>query len=101
MTIANYIIGCTTTVKCTTAGACCKNFSKTTGVAAESTTPVICIPAGTAVATAMPITVQTGILSTNLTSGKGFPVAACPAVVAGASTLAVTAVAAATAVYMM
>ena len=100
-TVANYIIGCTTTKKCTTAGACCAGFSKTSGTAVTPLMPVICIPPSTAITVAMPITTQTGIATTDLTSGKGYALVACPAVVAGASTLAVTAVAAATAVYMM
>merc|ERR1712127_650413 len=94
-TVADYKIGCTA------AGACCAGFTKVTAVADTPVSVKICIPAGTLVATAMTIPLQTGILAGNLTDGKGYPLAACPAATTGASALAVSAVAAATAVYMM
>merc|ERR1712127_48718 len=102
-TVADYTIGCTATgaTKCTSAGACCAGFTKVTAVADVPANVVICIPAGTTVATAMTIPTQTGITADKLTAGKGYPLAACPAATTGASALAVSAVAAATAVYMM
>ena len=104
-TVANMII-CSSTIKCTTAGACCGKVNAVTGVAntGANISDTICIPAGSAITASLAVTVQSGspgITATMLTSGNGFPAVACPAYVAGASTLAVTAVAAATAVYMM
>merc|ERR1712021_245127 len=95
-TVADYKIGCTAT------GACCAGFNKVSGTAVTPLNPVICIPAGTAIATAMTIPLpQTGILAAQLTDGtKGYPIVACAAATTGASALAVSAVAAATAVYM-
>ena len=107
MSIADYKVGCTATgtTVCTSKGACCAQFTAVTGTAqaAANVSPNICIPAGTAVATGMTIDgTQTGIVAaTMLVGGKGYPLAACPAATTGASTLAVSAVAAATAVYMM
>merc|ERR1739838_222885 len=101
-TIADYKIGCTATAKCASAGACCAGFNKVSGTAVVPLNPVICIPAGTAIATAMTIPIQTGITAGQLTDGtKGYPIVACAKATTGASTLAVSAVAAATAVYMM
>merc|ERR1711865_1137913 len=56
MSIANLASGCTTTgtTVCTTAGSCCATFTKVTAVADTTTAPVICIPVGSKIATALP-----------------------------------------------
>merc|ERR1712166_967737 len=99
MSIADLTIGCTTSVKCTTADACCAKFTAVTATANVSpvaASPDICIPVGSKIAA------QTGIVDgKQTTGGKGCPVADCVKSTTGASALAVSAVAAATAVYMM
>ena len=104
MSIADYTIGCTAAVKCTSADACCAKFTMVTAKAnaAADVSPDICIPVGTKIADAMTIAIQTGIADgKQTTGGKGYPVADCVKATTGASALAVSAVAAATAVYMM
>ena len=99
MTTAGSVIDfnvCTAAKDCKTASACCGKVQTTKGT--DIATPLLCIPAGTDAAAAITIPAGQG----TLTAGAGFNSAACPkAAAAGASTLAVSAVAAATAVYMM
>merc|ERR1712166_122366 len=68
MSIADLTIGCTTSVKCTTADACCAKFTAVTATANVSpvaASPDICIPVGTKIATALTIAAQTGIVDVN------------------------------------
>ena len=97
------LILCTTTDTCTTTTSCCATFSKVSGTANATVPPKVCIPTGTAINGALTITAQVGIVWGTAVgaAGQAFATAACPVVAAGASTLAVSAVAAATAVYMM
>ena len=86
---------------CKTAGSCCVGIaltaSQSTAIASSKT---ICVPADTAVTKAITLTADQ-----NTAAAAGnvnvFSIAACPVYTAGASTLAVSAAALATAVYMM
>merc|ERR1712166_57722 len=90
MSIADLTIGCTTSV------------TATANVSPVAASPDICIPVGSKIVTALTIAAQTGIVDgKQTTGGKGYPVADCVKSTTGASALAVSAVAAATAVYMM
>ena len=86
---------------CKTAGSCCTSIS----AAASSTTVIstsktICVLQGTLVTAAITLTTaQQGLANSG--DIPVFATAACPAYTAGASTLAVSAAALATAVYMM
>ena len=103
MAVADYAV-CTTAGKCTTTASCCGLFQKTKGTVNNPASPTICIPTATAAGgsiTLVPATSGTAITAGMTTSGVAYATAACPVVAAGASTLAVSAVAAATAVYMM
>ena len=101
-TAADYIL-CTATDTCTTTTSCCATFSKVAGTANSTVPPKVCIPTGTAAKASITVTAQAGIVWNTDTgaAGAAFATAACPVVAAGASTLAVSAVAAATAIYMM
>ena len=89
-------IGGTTAGSCKVVTSCCATFSATTGGTAIAD-KLLCLPLGSVVATAV---VTTDTIA-GITSNNCFPVAACVAAPAGASTLAVSAAALATAVYMM
>merc|ERR1712028_300098 len=104
MSIADLAPGCTATgtTVCTTAGSCCAAFTKVTAVADVPANGVmICIPVGSKIATALTIPVVAPVTSSMLTGAPGYPLADCAAATTGPSALAVSAVAAATAVYMM
>ena len=101
MAVANYAV-CTAAGKCTTTTSCCGMFQKLNTAVNTPASPTICIPTGTAALGAITGIVTAGTITAAMTtSGAAFATAACPVVAAGASTLAVSAVAAATAVYMM
>merc|ERR1712100_880844 len=90
---------CTAATDCKNASSCCTAFG-TSATATTLSTVKVCFDAGTAVG-GYTIPVAGGVTSTMLTSGKGYLQTACPKAAAGASTLAVSAAAVATAVYMM
>ena len=94
---------CTTagTAGCTTAGSCCAKANDAASGTQTVSTAMICIPAGTAING--PLDTKTQLVGMKYTGAatKVYALAACAKVAAGASTLAVSAAAAATAVYMM
>ena len=101
MTAAAGII-CTAAKDCKAASSCCQGFSKSSTGTPQSTAVKVCWAAGSAAKAKQTITVQTGITTADLDSGSGYLFgAACAAATTGASTLALSAAAAATAVYMM
>ena len=88
---------------CSGVGSCCLGFA----AAASTTTAVtgsalVCFPAGNAVTAALAMTDAQNALAyaTTTAAGNIYPISACAAA-SGASTLAVSAAALATAVYMM
>merc|ERR1711998_676993 len=98
MTTAQFAV-CTAKTDCKAAGSCCSVFAPAS--AGTNGTVKVCFNAGSAVGSyAIPVagTVTTAMLDANK---KGWLTTACPAAAAGASTLAVSAAAVATAVYMM
>merc|ERR1712071_615132 len=101
MTIALGAI-CSTTNKCKDAGACCSTFTATaTGTVAAASSTTVCWAAGSAKLAGQVIPVVAPITSSDVTATKGYLLTACAAATTGASTLAFSAAAAATAVYMM
>merc|ERR1719263_2770537 len=95
---------CAATTGCTAANSCCGK------VATSSATWSVCINAGTAAATAVPygsVTCTTAGTAAGTcgawkaAAANGSVVVACPAATTGASTLAVSAAAAATALYAL
>ena len=103
-TIADYAI-CTKQADCKTTTSCCAAFTAAAGKANASgvTSPLVCIPLNTKKDAVMTIPAVASKIAdgSQTTGGKGYATAECVAKAAGASTLAVSAVAAATAVYMM
>merc|ERR1711912_85318 len=98
-TKAQYAV-CTAATDCKAASSCCTAFG-TSATATTLSTVKVCFDAGTAVGGYTIPTSTGGVTSAMLTSGKGCLQTACPKAAAGASTLAVSAAAVATAVYMM
>ena len=90
-------VGGTTPTSCKIVTSCCALISASSGGDKTTGDAMICLPAGsiTSVAVITPDTI------TGIDNFKCYPVADCPAATAGASTLAVSAAALATAVYMM
>ena len=84
---------------CTNATSCCAAYAATTDAASAIANKLICFPAGTKKATAYTVTAEPA--ETTLAAKSAFIFADCPAATTGASTLAVSAAALATAVYMM
>ena len=102
-TVAN-LLECSAANTCATTTSCCALYQAVAGTVNSPASPTICIPTATAAGgsiTLVPATSGTAITAGMTTSGVAYATAACPVVAAGASTLAVSAVAAATAVYMM
>ena len=91
-------IGGTTAGSCTTKTSCCALISATAGGAKLTAGTLLCLPVGSVTTTAV---LNTGDAITGITDKKCYPVADCKAASTGASTLAVSAAALATAVYMM
>ena len=91
-------IGGTTAGSCTTATSCCATYAATASGAAVAS-KLICFPLNTKKAVSYTVTALDA--DTGLTSKAAFPIADCAAATTGASTLAVSAAALATAVYMM
>ena len=99
-TIANAAL-CTETTAiaggCLTVGSCCLGFADVTGGTPQIGVLLMCFPAGNAVSTSMTVTSGLG----GAAATTVYPITACAAAGSGASTLAVSAAALATAVYMM
>merc|ERR1712100_555198 len=91
---------CTAATDCSAAGSCCTAFAASSTATALSSGKV-CFNAGTAVGGYAIPTAGTVTSSMTDSTGKGYLKTACPAAATGASTLAVSAAAVATAVYMM
>ena len=88
---------------CSGVGSCCLGFAATASTAtAVANSALVCFPAGNAVTAALAMTADqnAAAYATTTAAGNIYPITACAAA-SGASTLAVSAAALATAVYMM
>ena len=88
---------------CSGVGSCCLGFAATASTAtAVANSVLVCFPAGNAVTAALAMTADQNLAAytTATIAGNIYPITACAAA-SGASTLAVSAAALATAVYMM
>ena len=87
---------------CKTAGSCCTGLSLAASGSAVADTKTVCVLQGTLVTAAITLTAdQKTAAGAGITSTTVYAATACPAYTAGASSLAVSAAALATAVYMM
>ena len=99
---AKWTADSTVTTSCKTAGSCCVGVSLSSGGAAESNSNLLCVVQGALTTVSITLTADEQTKAgTGITAVTVYPATACPAYTAGASTLAVSAAALATAVYMM